>query len=102
MIIIFINKYIINVAHFDNEIFVKQIIIAGGQNNSYNLQQIFNQFDQKGYTEFMKSFSNSNNLINFNININNQPYPVQAHIYNITEEGKLVYMPSDRLKTMKQ
>ena len=100
MIIIFINKYIINVAHFDNEIFVKQIIIAGGQNNSYNLQQIFNQFDQKGYTEFMKSFSNSNNLINFNININNQPYPIQAHIYNITEEGKLVYMPSDRLKTM--
>ena len=100
IIIIFLNNYIINVAHFDNEIFVKQIIIAGGQNNSYNLQQIFNQFDQKGYTEFMKSFSNSNNLIYFNININNQPYLVQAHIYNITEEGKLVYMPSDRLKTM--
>ena len=99
-IIIFINKNIINIANFDNEIFVKQIIISVGQNNSYNLQQIFNQFVQKGYTEFMKSFSNSNNLINFNININNQPYPVQAHIYNITEEGKLVYMPSDRLKTM--
>ena len=100
VVVIFIKKYIINVAHFDNEIFVKQIIIAGGQNNNFYLQQIFNQFAQKGYTEFMRPFANSNNLINFNININNQLYLVQAHIYNITEEGKLVYMPSDRLKTM--
>ena len=100
VVVIFINKYIINVAHFDNEIFVKQIIIAGGQNNNFYLLQIFNQFAQKGYTEFMRPFANSNNLINFNININNQAYPVQAHIYNITEDGKLVYMPSDILKTM--
>ena len=99
-IIIFINKNIINIANFDNEIFVKQIIISVGQNISNILQLIFNQFTQIGYNEFMRTFANSNNLINFSININNQQYPVQAQIFNITEDGKLAYMPSDRLKTM--
>ena len=34
---ILINKYIINVASFEYEIFVKQIIISTGEYNSYNL-----------------------------------------------------------------
>ena len=97
IIIIFINKYIINVANFDNEIFIRHIILSSGQYNSFNLSQIFNQFSQKGYEDFMKSFVNSNNLINFKIN---QNYIVQANIINLTDDGKLVYQPSDRLKTM--
>ena len=97
IIIIFINKYIINVANFDNEIIAKQIIISSGQNNSYNLSLIFNTFSQKGYNDFMKSFVNSNNLINFKFN---QSYIVQANIINITDDGRLVYQPSYRLKTM--
>ena len=97
IILIFINNYIINIANFDNEIFVKHIIISSGQNSSFNLSQIFNVFSQKGYEDFIKSFVISNNLINFKIN---QNYIVQASIYDINENGTLTYMPSDRLKTM--
>jgi len=86
IIIIFINKFIINIANFDNGIFVKQIIISNGQNNSYNLSQIFNLFAQKGYQDFMKSFVTWNDLISFNIN----QYNVQANIFNITDDGKII------------
>ena len=101
MIIIFINKSIINIAHFDNEIFVKQIIISNGKNNSYNLQQIFNLFAQRGYNEFMKIFVNSNNLINFNINLVNQQYNVQANIFNITDNGKLIDTSNNKTQITK-
>ena len=98
VIIIFINNYIINIASFENyEIVAKKIIISKDKNNSYNLQQIFNLFAQNGYEGVMKSRFVSNNLISFQIN---QQYTVQANILDITEGGKLVYVPSERLKTM--
>ena len=98
VIIIFINNYIINIASFEKtEIVTKKIIISSDKNNSYSLQQIFNLFAQNGYEGVMKSRVVSNNLISFQIN---PQYIVQANILDITEGGKLVYAPSERLKTM--
>ena len=96
-IIIFIKKQIINIAYYDKEIYIKQVIIS---NSQFNLQAIFDLFGQKGYDDVMRTFY-SNNLINYNIKQpNNQFYTVQANVYSINDDGKLIYTPSNRLKTL--
>ena len=94
-IMLFINDKIINIANYNNGINTEYIIISNGKNNSYNLSQIFKKFEDEGQTNFINKFCFSN-LINFNINY----YNVSANIYKITPDGKIEYIPSDKLKVM--
>ena len=100
-IMLFIDGKIINIAGYNNEIIVEYIISSNNQNsneNNFNLQQIFKLFKEMGYEKFIKRFSLSN-LISFQINQNSQ-YNVEANIYKLTQEGKIEYIPSDKLKVM--
>jgi len=98
-IMLFINDKIINIANYNKGINTEYIIISNGQNNSCNLSQIFKKFEDEGQTNFINKFCFSN-LINFNINYYNQITNVSANIYKITPDGKIEYIPSDKLKVM--
>ena len=101
-IVLFIKKQIINIANYNNGITeTKYIIVSSGQNNNFNMQQIFQVFGNEGIDNFMKKYVKSN-LIQFNINLVNQQYLVQANIYKINSNGEIEYeyKPSSKLKTL--
>ena len=101
-IVLFIQRQIIYVVNYNKEITeTKYIIVSSGQNNNYNLQQIFQVFGNEGIDNFMKKYVKSN-LIQFNINLVNQQYLVQANIYKINSNGEIEYeyKPSSKLKTL--
>jgi hypothetical protein len=62
-IVLFIKKQIINIANYNGITETKYIIVSSGQNNNYNLQQIFQVFGNEGIDNFMKKYVKSN-LIN--------------------------------------
>ena len=101
-IVLFIKKQIINIDKYNNGITeTKYIIVSSGQNNNFNMQQIFQVFGNEGIDNFMKKYVKSN-LIQFNINLVNQQYLVQANIYKINSNGEIEdeYKPSSKLKTL--